>query len=169
MKNWRSILIPVLCTALALLVFRTVLIIGYVPSKSMEPTIHKNSFVLGLRLYGELKTGDVIIFRHGGKLLVKRIAAVGGETVIHNGEEVIVPNDCFYVLGDNAENSLDSRFWENPFVSREDVVGKWNTNKRGRLWEDRELSDPRSGISGNGPAAAGQVRYDAEELPAGAF
>ena len=124
MKNWRSILIPVLCTALTLLLFRTVLIIGYVPSESMEPTIHKNSFVLGLRPCGELKTGDVIIFRHDGKLLVKRIAAAAGETVMHNGEEVIVPDDCLYVRGDNAENSLDSRYWENPFVSRGDVVGK---------------------------------------------
>ena len=124
MKNWHSILIPVLCTVLTLLAFRTVLMIGYVPSESMEPTIHKDSFVLGLRLYGELKTGDIIIFRHDGKLLVKRIAAAAGDTLIHNGEEIIVPNDCFYVLGDNAENSLDSRYWEYPFVSRENVVGK---------------------------------------------
>lgn len=124
MKNRRSILIPVLCTVLTLLVFRTVMIIGYVPSESMEPTIHKNSFVLGLRPFGELKTGDVIIFRHDGKLLVKRIAAAAGETVIHNGKEIIVPDDCFYVLGDNAENSLDSRYWTNPFVNSGDVVGK---------------------------------------------
>ena len=124
MKKWRSILLPILCTALTLLIFRTVLILGYVPSESMEPTIHKNSFVLGLRPYGELKTGDIIIFRHEGKLLVKRIAATEGETVMRNEESVIVPDDCFYVLGDNAENSLDSRYWENPFVSREDVLGK---------------------------------------------
>lgn len=124
MKNWRSVLLPVICTALTLLIFRTVLILGYVPSESMEPTIHKNSFVLGLRPYGELKTGDIIIFRREGKLLVKRIAATEGETVMHDGEEVDVPDDCFYVLGDNAENSLDSRYWENPFVSRGDVVGK---------------------------------------------
>ena len=124
MKNWRSILIPVLCTVLTLLIFRTVLIIGYVPSGSMEPAIHANSFVLGLRLYGELKTGDVIIFRHEGKLLVKRIAAVGAETVIHNGAELAVPLDSYYVLGDNADNSRDSRYWSDPFVSGEEVVGR---------------------------------------------
>ena len=90
----------------------------------MEPTIHANSFVLGIRLFGELKTGDVIIFRHDGRLLVKRITATAGETAIHCGEEVVVPDDGFYVLGDNVDNSLDSRYWTDPFVYRGDVVGK---------------------------------------------
>lgn len=124
MKKYRSTIIPLFCTVLTLIIFKTVLIIGYVPSDSMEPTIHANSFVLGLRLYGELKTGDVIIFQHDGKLLVKRIAATSGESVLHNGEVLIAPDSSYYVLGDNAENSLDSRYWEMPFVSREDVIGK---------------------------------------------
>lgn len=124
MKKYRSVIIPLLCATLTLIIFKTVLIIGYVPSESMEPTIHANSFVLGLRLYGELKTGDVIIFHHEGKLLVKRIAATSGGSVLHNGEVLIAPDSSYYVLGDNAENSLDSRYWEMPFVSREDVIGK---------------------------------------------
>ena len=124
MKKYRSTIIPLLCAVLTLIIFKTVLIIGYVPSESMEPTIHANSFVLGLRLYGELKTGDVIIFRHDEKLLVKRIAAVGAETVIHNGAELAVPLDSYYVLGDNADNSRDSRYWSDPFVRRGYVVGK---------------------------------------------
>ncbi len=124
MKNWRSIPIPVLWTLLTMLIFRTVLIIGFVPSESMEPTIHKNSFVLGLRLYGELKTGDVIIFWHDGKLLVKRIAAVGGETVIYNDDQLTIPPDTYYVLGDNAKDSLDSRYWQDPFVRGEAIVGQ---------------------------------------------
>lgn len=124
MKKYRSAIVPLFCTVLTLIIFKTVLIIGYVPGESMEPTIHANSFVLGLRLYGELKTGDVIIFQHDGKLLVKRIAAIEGEMVIHNGEEITVPSNCYYVLGDNAGNSLDSRFWTEPFVCRVDAVGK---------------------------------------------
>lgn len=128
MKKYRSAVVPMLCTMLTLIIFKTVLIIGYVPSESMEPTIHANSFVLGLRLYGELKTGDIIIFQHDGKLLVKRIAAIGGERVVHNGETVIVPKGCFYVLGDNVDNSLDSRYWTDPFVSGEEIVG--------RVWKD---------------------------------
>ena len=35
-----------------------------------------------------------------------------------------VPEDYYYVLGDNADNSYDSRYWLNPFVSKDDVVAK---------------------------------------------
>ena len=122
MRRIRSWAIPLLCAVLTLLVFKTILFIGYVPSASMEPTLHQNSIILGLRPHGELETGDIIIFRHGGKLLVKRIAACGGEEIERNGETITVPTDYFYVLGDNAENSYDSRYWEEPFVKAEDVI-----------------------------------------------
>ena len=35
--------------------------------------------------------------------------------------------DCYYVLGDNAENSLDSRYWEEPFVKEDEIVAKFQT------------------------------------------
>lgn len=124
MKRYYPIVVPILCALLTLLVLKTVLFIGYVPSASMEPTLHENSIILGLRPYGELETGDIIIFRHEGRLLVKRIAAVEGETVERNGEVLTVPEGTFYVLGDNAENSLDSRYWEYPFVKEADLLAR---------------------------------------------
>ncbi|WP_418461796.1 S26 family signal peptidase [Frisingicoccus sp.] len=41
-----------------------------------------------------------------------------------NGEFLLVPEGCYYVLGDNAGNSLDSRYWEEPFVKEEEIVAK---------------------------------------------
>ncbi len=38
-----------------------------------------------------------------------------------NGE-VVVPNDSFFAMGDNRDNSLDSRYWG--FVPRENIIGK---------------------------------------------
>ena len=59
-----------------------------------------------------------------GKLLVKRIAAMEGDMVKKNGVSMMVPEGCYYVLGDNADNSYDSRFWEEPFVGEGDMVAK---------------------------------------------
>ena len=65
-KRLLPILIPLLCAILVVLLFRTVFFLGYVPTASMEPTIPKGSLILGLRQYGELSTGDIVIFRHEG-------------------------------------------------------------------------------------------------------
>ena len=43
----------------------------------------------------DLEKGDVIIFRHDGKLLVKRIAAIGGEYVERDGEFLLVPEGLY--------------------------------------------------------------------------
>lgn len=58
-----------------------VFVVGYVPSASREPTLEKGDLILGLRLNGELKSGDIIIFEHDGELMVKRVAAKSGERI----------------------------------------------------------------------------------------
>lgn len=123
-KRWKWLL-PVLITLVTVILLKSVFLFGYVPTASMEPTLPKGSYIVGLRLYTDLEKGDIIIFCHDGKLLVKRIAAVEGEYVERNGEFLLVPKDCYYVLGDNAGNSLDSRYWEEPFVKEEEIVAKY--------------------------------------------
>ena len=73
--------VPLGLTLLIYILLRSVFLIGYVPSASMEPTLHEGSFILGLRLYSEPKVGDIIIFEKDGVLLVKRIAACPGDPV----------------------------------------------------------------------------------------
>ena len=116
--------IPITIFLLLFILFHTVFLIGIVPSASMEPAFHEGSLILGTRFHGDLKTGDVIVFEHDGALLVKRIAACAGDTVPGGGSEMTVPEGSFYVLGDNLEESVDSRFWENPFISTEEIRAK---------------------------------------------
>ena len=118
--------------------FRFVFLLGYVPTASMEPTLPQGSFIWGMRIFDEPEVGDIIVFEKDDALLVKRVAARSGEEVdlsklpymttgpipVWDDPIITVPDECYYVLGDNTQNSWDSRYWEDPFVPYHNVVAK---------------------------------------------
>ena len=112
-KKWAA---PLLCGLATLLLFKFVFFVGFVPSESMEPAIKSGSIILGCRIIGELRRGDVVVFRRDGACLVKRIAGVPGDVIYAAGtrlalsldddpvgasQALTVPDGCYYVLGDN--------------------------------------------------------------------
>lgn len=123
MKKMRLI-IPMLSFVAAIVLLRFVFYIGYVPTESMEPTIPAGSKVIGVRIIQDLSVGDIVVFEHNGTNMVKRIAAGPGEMVQIQGENTIVPKDCYYVLGDNCLDSYDSRYWDEPFVFKQNIIAQ---------------------------------------------
>lgn len=138
-KIWKRVKpwsVPICLTLLCYVLLQHVFLLGYVPSASMEPTLQEGCFIFGLRIFETPTVGDIIVFEKDGTLQVKRIAAVPGDQIeltkleymdslpIPNWSDPLltVPAGHFYVLGDNTQNSYDSRYWENPFIAEEQIV-----------------------------------------------
>lgn len=143
-----------IAVAIALVLNLVIIINSIVPSSSMEPTIMKGNRMIGSRLAYIAKSperGDVIIFKYPDdtkKTFVKRVIGLPGETVeIIGGVTYIdgkklnepylaetpaerdfgpfeVPEDSYFCMGDNRNNSNDARFWVNKYVSKDAILGK---------------------------------------------
>ena len=125
MKKYIWLIIPVFVATLTVVLMKTVFFLGYVPTCSMEPTLKKGSLIFGIRIFDKLETGDIIVFKKDGQVMVKRIAAVAGDTVMVEGIDYTVPENSYFVLGDNATNSIDSRYWNNKYIEKTSVIAKY--------------------------------------------
>lgn len=111
---------------------------------SMEPTYHDGDSLLIYKL-GTPDKGDIITFKNEGRNLIKRVIATPGDSVkienskvIVNGNvikedyikeddfgsgfaenEKVLAEDEYFVLGDNRNNSIDSRVFG---VIKEDSI-----------------------------------------------
>lgn len=133
----------VLCLSISVLgtylILTYVLIIGFVPSASMDPTITEESIIIGNRNMESIQLNDIVVFKKDNILEIKRIVAKENDIIEYQDEKIYIngtyEGECkdkdneilavgkneYYVLGDNRSNSLDSRYWDYPFISKENI------------------------------------------------
>ena len=131
--NRATVYVLLICFGLIYPIFLTVAIRAkvyeafQVHAHSMEPgllagdRILANKLIVGRR---DPQPGDIVIFRNPQdtkQVFVKRIFGIGGKEITVDGERLTVPAHCVFLLGDNREDSLDSRDF-GP-VSLSDIVG----------------------------------------------
>lgn len=103
-------------------------------------------------LFDDPQRGDIVVFIYpddGKTLYIKRVIGIPGDivkieedgvyvngekldedyvtgrTFPHNGvTEFKVPDNSYFMLGDNRENSADSRYWKNTYVEKDKILGK---------------------------------------------
>ena len=84
---------------------------------SMTPTIKENNVVLINKLIYKIrkpKKGEIVIFNSivdSSFWMCKRIIYVEGDEFEINGKKIKVPEKCYWVEGDNKDNSFDSRMF----------------------------------------------------------
>ena len=154
-KSFTKILTNTLFILLIILAVCSIITTIFMPvievtSSSMKPIINDGNLILNFKT-NNYRTGDIVSFYHGNKILIKRVIGTSGDfinididgNVYVNGNKINIPNvtnlkkgngdvtfplqvpeNSLFVLSDERDNMFDSRTSEIGFVSKNDTIGK---------------------------------------------
>ncbi|WP_010248592.1 signal peptidase I [Acetivibrio cellulolyticus] len=140
---------------IALFLTNFVIINAFIPTGSMENTIMPGNRVIATRLhylFAKPERGDIVVFKFPDDEktnFVKRVIGLPGETVEIKAGEVyidgvkleesylkeemrredkgpyVVPADSYFMMGDNRNDSKDSRYWlTTNYVHKSKILGR---------------------------------------------
>ena len=152
-KNIIKELIPYVVIILIVVLLRTFIITPVqVEGTSMYPTLKDNEILLLKKYDHSFERFDIVVFDYNSSRLIKRVVGFPGEYIEYkdnklyiNGKRVkenfistqktsdfkleeigydVIPDDYYFVMGDNRNNSTDSRIIG--LVHKDDIAGATN-------------------------------------------
>jgi signal peptidase I len=144
----------VIIIAVTIIIATRIFNIIQISGNSMQPTLASGDFLISTKIFGYEK-GDIVAFYYNNNVLIKRVIATGGDivdidddgNVYVNSKKIEenyvqklsygncdikfpfkVPDKEIFVLGDNRENSIDSRNKAIGSISDDKILGKITVN-----------------------------------------
>ena len=145
-----TVAILIVVAALAVLAATLWMPVLRVYGSSMAPTLHNGEILVSVKT-GDFSSGDIIAFYHGNKLLIKRYIAGSADYVNIDEDGAVsvngtlldepylaekaygeadiefpyqVPDQRYFVMGDNRSVSIDSRSSIVGCIAGDQIVGK---------------------------------------------
>lgn len=149
-KCWQVVSEVLFFFFVLVIIFNLLFFVSNVPTESMTPTIPVDAKIVVQKVMNDYDYGDIAVFYSDEfeAYLVKRVIGKSGDKIkiteengiYRNGEkleepylagecvyevaEYQVPENCYFFLGDNRDESIDSRKWANPYISKTQILGE---------------------------------------------
>lgn len=146
-KEVVNFIFPVVIVGSIVILLRTFVVTPViVDGKSMDDTLHNGDLLLLDKMhyvFNDISRYDIVAIHYKDSNIIKRIVGMPGDTIKYennklyinskeaidiynhgitsNFTEVYIPNNYYFVLGDNREHSFDSRDFG--IIHKDDILG----------------------------------------------
>lgn len=147
MKSKTRIIIEILAIGIIVFIISNFFFqICFVKGNSMIPTLKDGQILLVKKFNLQVSNNDIVVIKKDKKIIIKRVIGIPNDKIsvldgyvyvngIKNDErhidnpgnlvnEIVLKENEYFVLGDNRNESIDSRFEEIGIIKKDEIIAK---------------------------------------------